>query len=160
MRIERAENASISTPEQGQFFHIPTEHFDQHRPAIEFVLKQAEQWTQVISSDELCELLKNGKMHAWGVLHASGQLSLAITRLAEGVRGLLCTMWLFVPMTAQNDAAIGELLRNVERFARTQGASALEIVTAPWMRQSSHLAAVKHTAATFELDLRQSRSVN
>jgi len=159
--VQSASN-TLRLPDRGAPFFVPTADIERHWSAIEFVLKQTENWTQAIAATEIFDYLKDGRAQAWGIIDQADQLSLIITRLTDTARGRLCTAWVFIPVSAQDEASIGALLDSVEAYARSKAAVALEMTTAPWLAEkiNAHLSRAKATAAILELDLRSPRSTN
>ncbi len=148
-----------SSPTPGVAFCIPTPHIPQRWPAIEWIVKQAEAWTQTIGATEVREQLCNGNMQAWGVLDRAQELCMALTRFTDTSRGMIYTAWVYLPVSVDDDAAMAALLRLVQDYGRSRGAIALEIIVAPWAAPKLErcVAQAKTTAVALEIDLRIAR---
>jgi hypothetical protein len=137
-------------------FCIATPHIPQRWPTIEYALKQVEGWTQTISASTIHEQLCDGRMQVWGVLDQAKELCLVLTRLGATARGTICTAWAFLPPCIDDDAALAALMHEVQKFARSESAVALEVLVAPWVspKIEKALASSRTTAMVLEVDLR------
>lgn len=123
-----------STFDLDNFFAVHPKDVERARPAFEPLLNEFCEKTCLVNAEEVLRQAKTMDAQLWGYHDGERLRGVVATRIHATALGKLCSLWVCIGIDA--DELMGGFYAEIERWARSIGCYAMEIVGRPgWVRK-------------------------